>query len=101
MIMYTITIDNTIANQAFEGLQIKQLVKNTTFEVLSISLAKDAIFPPHESHKDAHLIMLQGQIVFYIENNPVNLMTQQEFSFPKHAEHWVEALENSKFIIIR
>ncbi len=99
--MYTINIDNTIANQAFDGLQIKQLVKNPKFEVLSISLAKNGIFPPHESNEDAHLIMLQGQIVFYIENNPINLMEQQEFSFPKHTEHWVEAVEDSKFLIIR
>nr|WP_298995508.1 cupin domain-containing protein [uncultured Allomuricauda sp.] len=99
--MYTINIDNTIANQAFDGLQITQLVKNPKFEVLSISLAKNAVFPPHESNEDAHLIMLQGQIVFYIENNPVNLTEQQEFSFPKHTEHWVEATEDSKFLIIR
>ena len=99
--MYTISINNTIPNQAFDGLQIKQLVKNQKFEILSISLAKNAVFPPHESNEDAHLIMLQGKIVFYIEDNPINLMELQEFSFPKHTEHWVEALENSKFLILR
>lgn len=99
--MYTINIDNTIANQPFEGLQIKQLAKNPKFEVLSISLAKNAIFPPHESNEDAHLIILQGQIIFYIEDNPINLVEHQEFSFPKHTEHWVEAMEDSKFLIIR
>ncbi len=99
--MYTTTIDNTIANQAFDGLQIQTLVKNQKYEVLSISLEKNAIFPSHESNEDAHLIVLQGQLVFYIEDHSIHLMQQQEFSFPKHTEHWVEALEDSKFLIIR
>jgi quercetin dioxygenase-like cupin family protein len=99
--MYTINIDNTIVNQSFDDLQIRQLVKKPRFEVLSISLAKNVVFPPHESNEDAHLIMLQGQIIFYIEGNPINLTEQQELSFPKHTEHWVEAMEDSKFLIIR
>lgn len=99
--MYTINIDNTIATQTFDGLQVKQLVKNPKFEVLSISLEKNNTFPPHESHEDAHLIVLRGNIIFYIENNPIHLIEHQQFSFPKHTRHWVEALEDSKFIIVR
>ncbi|WP_285655749.1 cupin domain-containing protein [Allomuricauda sp. NBRC 101325] len=71
-----IDIDNTIAQQPFNGLQIEQLVKNTSLEILSISLAKNAIFPKHTSPKDAHLIVLEGSIDFYIENQSINLMAQ-------------------------
>ncbi len=99
--MYTININNTIANQSFEGLEIKQLEKNSRFEVLSISLAKNAVFPPHESNEDAHLILLEGHIIFYIADNPIHIAKYQELRFPKHTEHWVEALEDSKFLIIR
>ncbi|GLU45210.1 hypothetical protein Musp01_28340 [Muricauda sp. NBRC 101325] len=74
--MYMIDIDNTIAQQPFNGLQIEQLVKNTSLEILSISLAKNAIFPKHTSPKDAHLIVLEGSIDFYIENQSINLMAQ-------------------------
>lgn len=99
--MYNITIDNTIANQTFDGLQIRQLVKNNKLEIMSISLAKGSVFPPHESHEDAHLIMLEGRIAFYLEGNPIVLGTQQKFSFQKDKEHHVEAFEDSKFLIIR
>ncbi|WP_343487246.1 cupin domain-containing protein [Allomuricauda sp. d1] len=99
--MYSIKIDNTIANQSFDALQVKQLVKNNKLEILSISLAKGAIFPPHESHEDAHLVVLEGCIAFYIEESPIVLTEQQQFSFPKNKSHWVEACEDSKFLIIR
>ncbi len=99
--MYMIDIDNTIAQQAFDGLQIEQLVKNTSLEILSISLAKNAIFPRHTSPKDAHLIVLEGVIDFYIENQNIVLREQQHFSFSKDVEHWVKALKDTKFLIIR
>lgn len=99
--MYSITIDNTINNLTFDGLQVKQLVKTDKLEILGISLAKDEIFPPHESHEDAHLIVLEGHIAFYIEENPIVLKAHQQFSFQKNKEHWVEAFEDSKFLIIR
>jgi quercetin dioxygenase-like cupin family protein len=96
-----IDIDNTIAQQPFDDLQIKQLVKNTSLEILSVSLAKDAIFPKHTSPKDVHLIVLEGSIDFHIENQIVNLKAQQHFSFSKEVEHWVMAIEDAKFLIIR
>jgi len=99
--MYGIKINNTIADQPFEDLQVSQLVKNDKLEVLSISLAKGAVFPSHESHEDAHLVVLEGHIAFYIEENPIILTEQQQFSFPKNVAHWVEAFEDSKFLIIR
>ncbi len=99
--MYMIDIDNTIEQQPFDGLQVEQLVKNDTLEILSISLAKNSIFPKHTSPKDAHLIVLEGSIDFYIENQSVNLRAQQHFSFSKEVEHWVSAKKDAKFLIIR
>lgn len=99
--MYMIDIDNTIAQQPFDGLQVEQLVKNPALEILSISLAKNAVFPNHTSPKDAHLIVLEGSINFHIENQIVNLTAQQHFGFSKEVEHWVTAKEDTKFLIIR
>ena len=99
--MQTITINNTIADQAFEGLKVKSLVKSNKLEILSITLEKGAIFPSHESNEDAHLVLLEGHIAFHIEEDPIILKKQQQISFPKQKEHWVEAYENSKFLIIR
>ena len=99
--MYMIDIDNTIAQQPYDGLQVEHLVKNETMEILSISLAKDAIFPSHTSPKDAHLVVLEGSIEFHIENQSVTLLPQQHFGFSKEVEHWLRALADTKFLIIR
>lgn len=94
-------IDSTIQNQPFKGLQVSKLVCNDRLEILSISLEKGAVFPPHDSPLDAHLIVLTGEIVFHINKTPITLKKEQHFNFPKNQEHWVEANENSKFLIIR
>ncbi|WP_418499394.1 cupin domain-containing protein [Flagellimonas sp.] len=99
--MYMIGIDNTIAQQPFDDLQVEQLVNNPSMEILSVSLAKGALFPKHSSPKDVHLFVLEGSIDFFIENQMINLTTQQHFSFSKNVEHWVMANEDTKFLIIR
>lgn len=99
--MYMIDIDNTIAQQPFDGLKVEQLVKTNALEILSISLAKNAVFPKHTSPKDAHLIVLEGSIDFNIKNQSVTLLPQQHFAFSKEVEHWVKALADAKFLIIR
>lgn len=95
------TINNTIKSQTFNKLQVEKLAKTDVFEILSISLEKDAVFPKHTSPTNAQLIVLEGDIIFHIHGEPYHLKGQQNFSFPKETEHWVSANENSKFLIIR
>lgn len=92
---------NQIAEQKFDKLQVQKLVKTEVLEILSISLEKGAIFPEHTSPADAQLIVLEGNIVFHINENSYQLKSQQNFNFPKAAPHSVMANENSKFLIIR
>nr|AWJ66186.1 hypothetical protein [uncultured bacterium] len=95
------TIKNTIISQPFKELQVLKLVKTDAFEILSISLEKDAVFPEHTSPTDAQLIVLQGDIVFHMNGESYHLKKHQHFNFPKEMVHWVAANENSKFLIVR
>lgn len=95
------TIQSKIKSQAFDKLQIQKLVKNNALEILSISLEKDAVFSTHTSPSDAQLILLEGDIVFHIHGEPYHIKAQENFSFPKETEHWVNANADSKFLIIR
>ena len=92
---------NQIAEQKFDKLQVQKLVKTEALEILSISLEKGAKFPEHTSPADAQLIVLEGDIVFHINENSYQLKSQENFSFPKAMPHSVRANENSKFLIIR
>ncbi|MFH6602520.1 cupin domain-containing protein [Maribacter algicola] len=93
--------NDKIGKQPFNKLNVVKLAKTDALEILSISLEKDAIFPEHSSPSDAHLIMLEGDMVFYINDKEFQLKNGQYFSFPKEEKHWVRANENSKFLIIR
>lgn len=94
-------ISNQIAEQQYKNLQVQIVVETPKFDILSISLEKDAVFPEHSSPTDAELIVLEGDIVFHIDGEPYHLTKYQRFSFPKLTEHWVKATTNSKFLIVR
>nr|AWJ66156.1 hypothetical protein [uncultured bacterium] len=90
-----------IAEQGFDKLQVQKLVKTENLEILNISLEKGATFPEHTSPTEAQLIVLEGDIEFNINGKQYQLKKQQHFNFPKQVAHYVEANENSKFLIIR
>lgn len=94
-------VKNGIASQGFDKLQIQKLAKNDALEILSISLEKGAIFPEHSSPTDANLVLLEGAIVFHINGEDHRLKKLEHLSFSKEEKHWVEAFEDSKFLIIR
>ena len=94
-------VNNAIALQAFEGLKVLKIASSSQVEIISISLEKDAIFPEHTSPSDANLIVLEGEIIFYINGKEYLLFGQHHFQFEKETPHWVKANENSKFLIIR
>ncbi len=90
-----------IRTQPFDKLNIEKLAKTDALEIMSISLEKDAVFPEHTSPTDAHLVMLEGDIIFHIDGKEYHLKNGQYFSFPKKEKHWIRANENSKFLIVR
>ena len=94
-------INQELKNQTYEKLQVQQLAKSEAFEVLAISLEKDALFPEHTSPTNALLVVIEGAIDFHISNESLHLKEQEYFSFAKQTPHWVRAEKNSKFLIIR
>ena len=97
--MYTIL--NTINNVEYNELKASKLLDINAKEILLISLEKGNEFPKHTSPRDAHLIVLEGDITFYINNTSYQLQQHTVFNFPKNEEHKVNANQNSKFLIIR
>lgn len=94
-------VGQLISTQPVRGLQVRKLLKNKTFEILSISLEKGNVLPEHTSPKDAFLLVLEGALDFHIQGKKYALERLENFSFPKEAPHWVAARENSRFLIIR
>lgn len=95
------TIENTIVNLDFKGLKVEKLKSKDQCETLLIVLEKDHWFPEHASPRDVLLVVLEGDIQFYINNTGYQLQKQQTFTFPANEKHKVFANKNSKFLIIR
>jgi quercetin dioxygenase-like cupin family protein len=95
------TIQKEFSNLGYDALQIKKLTTSDTLEILGISLEKGRSFPEHTSPRDAHLVVLEGQIQFHIQGETYDLGRMELFQFPGDTKHSVDALENSKFLIIR
>ena len=90
-----------INTEDYKGVKVSKISKSEETEILHISIEKGAFLKKHISPKDALLIVLEGYISFYINNNIHCLKKHQIFNFVKETEHWVEAQENSNFLIIR
>ena len=95
------TINNTINTIEYSGLKASKLLEINAKEILHISLEANADFPKHTSPTNANILVLEGEILFHINNSNYRLLKHQIFNFPKDEEHWVKALQNSKFLIIR
>ena len=80
---------------------MRKPLKNDAFEILSISLEKGAVLPEHTSPRDAFLVVLEGALDFNIDGRVFSLESLEDFSLPRNAAHWVEAREDSRFLIIR
>ncbi len=94
-------IGKQIKTQLIDGIQVLKILKNRDLEILSITLEKGAVLPEHISPKDATLVVLEGALVFHIQGNSYLLEQWEDLLFPKKAPHWVEASENTRFLIIR
>ena len=94
-------IDNTITKLKYEGLKVEKLTSKDQCETLLIVLEKGQWFPEHTSPRDVLLIVLEGDIQFYINNKNHSIQKHQLFSFPADEKHKVFGNENSKFLIVR
>ena len=96
-----LTIDPTISDIGFNKLQVLKLSSEENCETLLVSLEKGHAFPEHTSPRDALLVLLEGEIVFSIQNEEYQIQVHQTFKCPALTPHKVYSRENSKFLIIR
>lgn len=95
------TIDDTIKEQSFKLLKVQKLTSGASPQIFSIFLEKGAEFTEKGSSRPAHIIVMEGAIDLFINKKMHHLSKHQHFQFGKDTPHWIEALEDSKFLIIR
>ncbi|MCB0472518.1 MAG: hypothetical protein KDC56_05615 [Flavobacteriaceae bacterium] len=92
---------DTIIKTAIKGLNVVKIFKSESTETLLISLEKEHLLATHVSPKKTLLVLLEGNIDFYLEKKLINIVKYQTYTFDRNIEHYVKANEDSKFLIIR
>ena len=95
------TIKDTIKEQSFKLLKVQKLNSGSSPEIFSIFLEKGAEFTENGSPREAHIIVLEGMIDLFINKKVHHLSTHQHFQLRKETPHWIEAVNDSKFLVIR
>lgn len=95
------TIKDTIKEQSYKLLKVQKLNSGSSPEIFSIFLEKGAEFTEKGSPRPVHIIVLEGAIDLFINKKMHHLSKHQHFQFGKDTAHWIEALEDSKFLVIR
>lgn len=85
----------------FDQIKTKNLVSNETGDLILISLAKNAILKEHSSPTDASVLILEGEIIFMINDKNYSMQKGDLFNFKSKEVHALEAIEDSKILLIK
>jgi quercetin dioxygenase-like cupin family protein len=95
-------IDKDILNQInFDKIKSKKIAHTDKFDCILLYIEKGNILKEHISNTDAYLIVLSGEIDFNIHNQTYRLNENDSIAFEKNIPHSVEAISNSKLLLIK
>lgn len=85
-----------------KAVQTHLLFQPTDAKVISLQIAKNEQLKEHTTKVPALLICVSGKATYNDENGvSVQLQTGDYYNIPVNIKHWVDALEESNFILIK
>ena len=89
-----------------ELVQYNNISKQTVFidprfQVLLLSLAKDAYLKPHQSKTDAFFLVTEGEVIFTVGGEDHHLFAGDLFTFSAREQHAVKAVQNATLMIVK
>lgn len=95
-------IDKNILEQLdFNKVKSKKIAHTEKFDCVLLTIEEGNILKEHISNTDAYLIVLSGEINFNINNQSFRLSQSDGIAFDKNTPHSVEAINNSKMLLIK
>jgi len=79
----------------------KQLYANERFHVLYLCLAKGDALKPHTASTDAFLLVIEGEIIFSMNDNEYHLKKGDSFTFKAGERHAVQSLTDASFLLVK
>jgi quercetin dioxygenase-like cupin family protein len=94
-------LGNLYQNQTDEKIKPQQVYKNGQFQVMQLQIKKDELLKPHYATTDAFLVVINGSIIFNMQDENIHLQKGDMLSFEKYVTHSVQAAEDSMLLIIK
>ena len=92
---------NLTALRHYDKIKKQSLYKSEPFEVILLTIAKDELLKPHTSKTDAFLVILEGDLIFTLEDNNFPLHKDDLFNFKANQLHSIKALTDAALLLIK
>ena len=92
---------NILKDIAFDGVKTRVIVANETGKQILISIEAGAELKEHTSPTDASILVLQGEIVFKINQEEFCMLPMDLYAFKKNVKHAILASTNSVILLVR
>jgi len=94
-------IENILSLLPFDGVKTNKTISNDSGDIILIAIEKGKELANHKSNTDASILILEGEVIFKINGEKHNMKLNDMFSFKKGKIHAIEAVENSKLVLIK
>ena len=80
---------------------VKKLQEAKEGHVLAIGMQAEVILKEHKSDIPAKIVVIKGQIAYNAGDKQTLLDLFEEYNIPVGEYHWVQALKDSLFLVIK
>ncbi|NLR59771.1 cupin domain-containing protein [Chitinophaga polysaccharea] len=92
---------NVMQESGNEKVKSCAILKTQRFDATLLIVQQGYQIPPHTSPANAMILILEGKIAFMLNEEVTILETGDVFSFGANELHALQALETTRFILIK
>jgi quercetin dioxygenase-like cupin family protein len=92
---------NVMQVEGNEKVKSAAILKTKRFDATLIIIQQGQQIPPHTSPANAMILVLEGKIAFMLNEEVTVLDTGDVFTFGANEIHALQALETTRFILIK
>jgi quercetin dioxygenase-like cupin family protein len=95
-------MDTQVLNSLiFDKIKSKKIAHTNSFDTILLTIEAGNVLKEHISNTDAYLLVLEGDIVFNINNENIALTKNDGIAFGKNIPHAITAQTNARMLLIK
>jgi quercetin dioxygenase-like cupin family protein len=94
-------LGNIFETALFEKITSEQVYKEDRFHVVLLRIKQGELLKPHHSTTDAFLTVIEGEVIFILNETPFHLKKGDMLRFKSYETHAAQALQNASLLIVK